>query len=931
MHDTADSSNRRELTNLSWAFAETVQASVETIDLAAVDLREHWMEQPQNFSKVVQEVQQRLEKDVAFQVSIIDRDGRLIFSSLDPKARGMDLRDREHFAVHKSRPLDRLFISQPILGRISNRWSIQFTRPIWDAKHNFQGVIVLSVATEHFTRFYATINFQTDSVSSILSHDGHIIARWPTTPMAMGKFIGSDYFSALSRGDSLGWIERASPVDGVHRLLVWRKVDGQDLFVILGISADVMFQSYRGQRNVLLLLGAGLSSLLLFFGALFGRNLTRVARSNAKLRESEERWSFALEGGRDGVWDWNIQSDQVIRSTRWMEILEIQSREFSASNEEWVQRLHPHDKAQVQSLVQECLRGTTERYEVEYRLRSASGTWKWVLDRGMVIRRDNAGRPLRLIGTISDITQRHEQQQQLFDSQRFLRSVTDALPSRVGYWRIDKTCAFANKAYQTDFERSAQEIEGISMKELLGESYSKYAGHFELAVAGQMQQFEVMQAKLDGSYRHDWVQYLPDRVGDEVRGIFSVVTNVSSVKAAQIHLQQVNQELSRRTQEANHANEAKSEFLARMSHEIRTPMNSIIGMTELALLAHPESKLREHLQIVKNSANALLALINEVLEFSKIEAGKVTLECLPFDVSSLLRDTVKSMVILASQKSIPLKLVIAPDVPAFLQADPSRLRQVLINLLGNAIKFTSQGEIGLSVVLNQLESGTAVLEFCVYDSGIGVHPSKQVDIFSAFGQESLQTARTYGGTGLGLSISRRLVHLMQGEMWLRSSPGQGSRFYFTAQFHVADANALADAMPSPIQLSSAAASRSLDVLLAEDYPANQMYALGLLEFFGHRVTLVPDGQQAVNAATQHTFDLILMDLQMPVMDGLDATTQIRAMESRTGRVRVPIIAMTAVAFPAEVERCFAAGMDDFVAKPFTPNDLSRVLAAALPS
>jgi PAS domain S-box-containing protein len=932
-HADTESLVRRELENFSWTFAETVKASVETIDISAQDLRDDWLRQPQHFAELVDVKQRRLAKELVFQVGIIGADGRMKFSSLEPNIKPVDLSDREHFQVHRFSQTDRLFISKPVLGRISKRWSIQFTRPIFDTAGHFDGVIVLSVVADHFTRFYETINFRPDSVSSVLNREGHILARWPEAEGSIGSNFGMDTYFLLAQSSNQGWEEKHSAIDQVNRLHHWRKVDGLDLFVLLGISTESMFSAHRLQRNIYLTSGGVASAFLIFFCLMFIRALRRNERTRLDLRQSEERWKFALEGGGDAVWDFDIATGHVLRSSRWAAILGYEEHEISSKNEEWVTRLHPDDRERVLQSEQSNQSDYAHRYVLEYRLLAKNGSWRWVLDRGMVIRRDANGQPLRMIGTMSDITARREDQQQLMDSQRFLRTLTDALPSMVGYWRTDMSCSFANLAYQKTFQLTAQQLQGISLCSLLGDAlFQKNRIYFEGALAGHEQMFECEWVRADGSLRHYWVQYLPDRVVGVVVGVFSLLTDVSAVKSTQTKLEHLNRELIQQSDEADKANRAKSVFLANMSHEIRTPMNSILGMTELALLKHPDCASRSYLEVVQSSAGALLGVINEVLEFSKIEAGEHPLQSIPFAVAGLVKETAMAFAFSAEQKSIRFTVSVSRVIPATVYGDPVHLRQILVNLLGNAIKFTEHGEVSLDVALIGLTDESVRLQFVVCDSGIGIALARQKQIFEPFWQESPLASTPHAGTGLGLTITRALVEMMQGRIWLESTPGQGSRFLFTVTLGVAEAcepEAAAEIAPniadSRSGLQRFPAGAGLELLLVEDYPLNQDYAVGLLEFLGHRVTVANDGQEALEWVAKKTFDLVLMDLQMPVLNGLEATRQIRLNEAATAKPRVPIIAMTAFALRDEVDQCFAAGMDDFIAKPFTPSDLAKHL------
>ncbi len=501
---------------------------------------------------------------------------------------------------------------------------------------------------------------------------------------------------------------------------------------------------------------------------------------------------------------------------------------------------------------------------------------------------------------------------------------------------FDAIVGMDQKGLVIEWNPRAEEIFGWSKDQAIGQRMSeliiperyrqmheKGLSHFIMTGEGPVlnRSIEISGLKKSGEEFPVELSITPLKIDNQY--IFTAfISDISQRKANEIQLKTLNSELEKSALQAKQASETKSSFLANMSHEIRTPINGVIGMTNIVLDTSLSPQQREYIEIIRTSADSLLAIINDILDLSKIESGKMELEKIDFEVSSLVQDITKTLRLTATQKGLELKTVIPAILVENVVGDPGRIRQILVNLISNAIKFTHAGEIAVSASVLSNDEKQISIHFEVQDSGIGISGDNLKKLFQPFTQADSTMSRKFGGTGLGLSICKRLVDMMHGKIGVISTEHKGSVFWFEISLMKSLNKNASSIQHFEQEITSHKVGR---ILVVEDNFVNQKVARAMLEKIGHRVDTVGNGIEALIALEQFPYDLVLMDCQMPEMDGFEATEVIRSGKRDKIPTTIPIIAMTANAQSGDKERCIAAGMDDYISKPVNINSLNKTL------
>jgi hypothetical protein len=654
-------------------------------------------------------------------------------------------------------------------------------------------------------------------------------------------------------------------------------------------------------------------------------DITASKIAGRELARERQRLDNILRGTDVGTWEWNVQTGEARFNARWAEHIGYTLAQLApVSIDTWQAHTHPDDLALAQELLKRHFHGELEQYECECRVRHRDGHWVWVLDRGRVSTRTAEGAPEWMHGTRQDISRSKEAQRRLAASEVFLERAGEL--ARVGGWQLEIESGELTWTSETRRIHDLPPGYGPTLERAV-EFYAPEARPMIRAALNETiargGTFDIELPIITAAGRPIWVRAIGEAEyaeGDRSRPLrlLGAVQDITARRAADDALR-----AAKGAAEA--ASAAKSMFLANMSHEIRTPLNAIIGLTYLLDRSALDAEQRRFITTLQIAGRALLGIVNDVLDLAKIEAGNIVLDLAPFGLRAMLDELAAVFGPQAHARHLALAFDVPPDLPAVVNGDATRVRQLLTNLLGNAIKFTERGSVRLSVTFTRDSADRIRACFAVRDTGIGIAPEALQRIFTPFEQADASTTRRFGGTGLGLSIVRHVVDLMGGEVGAESVLGEGSEFRVVLPLELPVRRA-EDPGRAPTAAPVEQTQRLADVriLVVDDNEFNREIAQCILASEGALVTTHGNGQEALDQlrATPDAFELVLMDVQMPGMDGNEATSRIRG---ELGLTELPVIALTAGALVGERQRAFDAGMSDFVSKPLDPDTLVRLV------
>jgi PAS domain S-box-containing protein len=653
-------------------------------------------------------------------------------------------------------------------------------------------------------------------------------------------------------------------------------------------------------------------------------DVTERKREQLALQEAQKRYRLTMEAAQTGLWSWDLATDQLAWTDEMYTQLGYEPQAFLMTLERFAAMIHPQERESMFAQVQQQS-NDIGHFTVQFRVKTQAGDWTWIEGRGRYTEFDDKGDPTRMMGTHTQIDQQKHTQQKLEQSEAHFRTLFEMYPDATALFDMNTHAMvrFNRRAYE-QLGYNADEFAQLTISDFdVLETPEETAKRVKAIMEHGYDDFETQHRCKNGDVIDVHVTVKKIDIQDKAY-LLGVFRDITQIKTYQFQLKEAKKA-------AESANQAKSDFLANMSHETRTPMNGIIGMSELGETTEDSDKLKDYLHQVNHSGRQLLGIINDILDFSKIEAGKLLIAPAPFCLRELAANLRGLFAPMAVDKGLELDIKVSNQLAAAYDADGMRLRQILTNLIGNAIKFTASGQVTVTIQpeANEPPPGdeNPLVRFCIEDTGIGMTESQQGILFQPFQQADVSTTRSHGGTGLGLVISQRLVQAMGGQgIDVQSVYGKGSQIGFSVPMRPCDADRL-EAVRS--QNAPHVTALQGHVLLVEDNAINQQVAQAQLTRLGLTCELAENGREAVEKGRSGRFDLVLMDIQMPEMDGYEATRRLRELgfDAQT----LPIVALTAAAMVEDRRKALDHGMNDHVGKPLQLNNLYDSLSAFLPA
>jgi signal transduction histidine kinase/ActR/RegA family two-component response regulator len=956
LHESVENESRASLTKLALVIAEQTSRSFQSVDIvlkqATGEIVANGSDDPDALRAGMEgeRLHQSLTNlglnlpQVAY-LSLVDADGQVMNSARVLPVPLVSISDREQFRYLRDHNDTGLFVSEPVRDRRDGSWTLFLARRINNSQGAFQGIIQASVRLKHFEEFYAAVALGEGGSIELLRQDSLVLARYPVDENKIGRVAASNSLNNdVDRGR--GW---STARDGVTRYVARSPVRGFPLIVSTALTKDMVLGAWRREAAVLVLGAAGAVAGVLILLVALGRQIRGIRRSEALLAEQnlrlEKKKRLLLDAqriGNLGHFETDLGSDSV-----WSpQLFEIAGLPYAPSIafETIASLSHPDDRDGFR-LARDNSRDSGARMVQELRWIRPDGQLRWIH-----IEADPRYGPdhqfIGHFGVVQDITRSKLAEQAAVDSQYLLRDAIESISQGFILYDQDDRYVLANSRFRFMFPELAALLHpGMRYEDILRAGYQLdlYEDPGRDFEAWFKRTMEWHRAAEQPMVRHlpdgRWIRRDEHRTSDGgIVGLRTDITDFKRAEAALEHrvsdLEVVRNDLeaqklklvataaelglARDTAEA--ATRTKSEFLAMMSHEIRTPMTGMMGMIGLLCDTTLDEEQLKLANMARESTNNLLLVINDILDFSKLEAGKLTLESIDFSLQAVISGVVSLLGSTASGKGVRLESSLSEEMPDWLEGDPNRIRQILLNLGGNAIKFTENGSVRIVASYRELAGEVVELRIEVIDSGIGISAAARETLFSPFTQADNSTSRKYGGTGLGLAISGQLSKMMGGTIGVDSEPGRGSTFWFTVQCR---RGAVPTVSAPSIQAAIANAGRKLNILVAEDNPMIRILISKLLKKRGHLADMVADGEEAVAAVQRKIYDMVLMDMHMPKMDGVSATMAIRKL---TGPERlVPIIALTGNALVGQRESCLDAGMNDYLSKPFEAEDFYAII------